>query len=1021
MRFSLRLALVFFVLSALPVVAVYYISTITTARALEIDLMNHLTSLIALQEANLNRWVESLDRMIESIAQRPLVVDLTAALVDQASRGAALDPALAAELRTTHLMPHLHAGGLYEEFALVDAVTGCVLVSTEPGREGTFRIGEAYFEEALTGTYVGGVKYTPALGRMTLHVGTPVARPWESPIAVLAGRVNLRALSEIIAGNEHGHASEDVYLVNRHGFFVTEPRYGDGFALQQVVASEGVERAIVGETGIASYTDYRGVSVLGAYRWIPERQFALIGEIDREEAFASVVRLRTIGLAVVLGAILVFAWVGHVIARRMTTPFRRIVEGAAEIGKGSFDHRIGMARRDEFGDLARAFDQMAEDLQEITASRDDLNREIDGRRRAEERFRLAAGIASDLIYEWDVETDELQWFGDIDGALGYDPGEIPRTLEGWVSLIHPQDQVKLSDAVERHRVETRPIHETYRIRTKDGEWRHWVDRGVPVHLGLDRPRRWIGVCIDDTERLDAYQALAESEGRFRRILENASDVIYRYRLAPDPGFEFISPAVYEISGYTPAEFYADPNMWISIVHPDYRRSVERLLRDKSSRGIHDMQWIRKDGQLIWIEDQHHRVTDEHGDLVAIEGVARDITEYKKAQEALRLSEEQYRSLFENAALGIYQTTPDGRIIAANPALLRMLGYDSFEDLSRRNLEKEGYEAETPRSQFKERIEREGRIEGMESIWIGKDGAHLVVRENAVVVYGEDGKPLFYEGTVEDITEQQAAFARQRELEAQLRQTQKLESIGTLASGVAHEINNPLTGIINYAELIRERVDDHRLKEFAESIMAEGGRVAEIVRNLLSFARREKETYSPARLVDILSAAMALVSEMMKKDRIHVDVDIPEDLPTLRCRSQQIQQVILNLLTNARDALNERYPKGDEDKRIRIRAWSIDGDDGPMVRTILEDYGPGIRAEHLDRIFDPFFTTKPRDRGTGLGLSVSYGIVREHHGHMRVESEPGRFTRVVLDLPIAEGDSHWKEEFGEDEHGQDSDR
>jgi len=664
---------------------------------------------------------------------------------------------------------------------------------------------------------------------------------------------------------------------------------------------------------------------------------------------------------------------------------------------------------------------MAEDLQEITASRDDLNREIAGRRGAEERFRLAAGIASDLIYEWDVETDKMEWFGDIDGALGFDPGEIPRTIDGWASLIHPEDRVRLSDAVERHRVETRPIHETYRIRTKGGEWRHWVDRGVPVRLGLDKPRRWIGVCIDDTERLDAYQALAESEGRFRRILENAADVIYRYRLVPDPGFDFISPAVYEISGYTPAEFYADPNMWLSVCHPDYRRSVEKLLRDNAPRGIHDMQWIRKDGRLIWIEDQHHRVTDEHGNLVAIEGVARDITEYKRAQEALRLSEEQYRSLFENAALGIYQTTPDGRIVAANPALLRMLGYDSFEELSRRNLEVEGYEAETPRSQFKERIEREGRIEDMESIWIGKDGTRLVVREKAVVVYGEDGKPVFYEGTVEDITEQQAAFARQKELEAQLRQTQKLESIGTLASGIAHEINNPLTGIINYAELIRERVDDHRLKEFAESIMAEGARVAEIVRNLLSFARREKETYSPARLVDIHSSAMALVSEMMKKDRIHVDVDIPEDLPTLRCRSQQIQQVLLNLLTNARDALNERYPKEDEDKRIRILARGIDGDEGPMVRTIIEDYGPGIRAEHLDRIFDPFFTTKPRDRGTGLGLSVSYGIVREHHGHMRVESEPGRFTRVILDLPIAESESLQEKERGEDEHGQDSDR
>ena len=188
------------------------------------------------------------------------------------------------------------------------------------------------------------------------------------------------------------------------------------------------------------------------------------------------------------------------------------------------------------------------------------------------------------------------------------------------------------------------------------------------------------------------------------------------------------------------------------------------------------------------------------------------------------------------------------------------------------------------------------------------------------------------------------------------------------------------------------------------------------RRLLSFARREKESYSPARLVDILSAAMSLIGEMLAKDGIQIEVDVSEDLPKLKCRSQQIQQVLLNLLTNARDSLNDRYPKGDDDKRIRIAAQTTRNDEETMVRTVVEDYGTGIAEETIDRIFDPFFTTKPRERGTGLGLSVSYGIVREHRGRMSVESEHGAYTRVILDLPIAREERSARADKGKDEDG-----
>ncbi len=376
---------------------------------------------------------------------------------------------------------------------------------------------------------------------------------------------------------------------------------------------------------------------------------------------------------------------------------------------------------------------------------------------------------------------------------------------------------------------------------------------------------------------------------------------------------------------------------------------------------------------------------------------------RRAESALETSEVRYRSLFENAVLGIYQTTPGGRILAANPALIEMLGFDSFEELAERNLEEEGYAPEYSRSAFKERLERDGVILGNEAAWHRADGAFVHVRENAVAVRDAEGRVLYYEGTVEDVSARWEAEQARTQLEAQLRQTQKLESIGTLASGIAHEINNPLTGIINYAELISARADEAKIREFASEIVTEGNRVAKTVRSLLSFARQEKESHSPARIADVAEATLSLIGAVLRKDQIEVVVDIPADTPLVRCRSQQIEQVLMNLLTNARDALNVRFPGHDERKRIEIRARSVVRDGGLWVRVTVEDGGIGIPRAIQDRIFDPFFTTKSRDQGTGLGLAISYGIIRDHRGTLTVESEEGAFTRFTIELPACDGD------------------
>lgn len=282
-----------------------------------------------------------------------------------------------------------------------------------------------------------------------------------------------------------------------------------------------------------------------------------------------------------------------------------------------------------------------------------------------------------------------------------------------------------------------------------------------------------------------------------------------------------------------------------------------------------------------------------------------------------------------------------------------------------------------------------------------DGS-LYPAEVRLQLFEREGDRVFL-AVIMDISERRRAERERQLMEAQLRQQQKLESIGTLASGVAHEINNPITGIMNYAQLIQDRLPPGSpLADFTGEIMHETQRVATIVRNLLTFARNEKQSHSPARVADIVEGTLSLIRTVIRRDQITLTVSIPENLPALKCRSQQIQQVLMNLMTNARDALNARYPTHHPDKAMKLEVRPFEKEGRRWIRMTVEDRGTGITPEVRARMFDPFFTTKPRDQGTGLGLAISHGIVKEHNGGLTVESELGKFTCVHLDLPVDNG-------------------
>lgn len=295
-------------------------------------------------------------------------------------------------------------------------------------------------------------------------------------------------------------------------------------------------------------------------------------------------------------------------------------------------------------------------------------------------------------------------------------------------------------------------------------------------------------------------------------------------------------------------------------------------------------------------------------------------------------------------------------------------------------------------------EMSGMIGTQELRGFRRDGSTFPLEISLSEMFLDDDR--FFIATVRDITEEKI-----RKSEA-LR-TGQMAAIGELAAGVAHEINNPINGIINYTQILLDNAEDKyddTDKDFMARIIKEGERIALIVGNLLSFARQRDDVVENVSLGEIIEDSVSLLMHQMQRDGIHLTIDIPPDLPPIQGNPQQLQQVVVNLLTNAIYALNQRYPEVNKDKRLEIRCRPKTAMGKDYICTTVTDWGIGIPQKIIERIFDSLFTTKPPGKGTGLGLSISKGLVRDHQGYLSVESAPGGPTVATIDLPVRQGDN-----------------
>ena len=381
-----------------------------------------------------------------------------------------------------------------------------------------------------------------------------------------------------------------------------------------------------------------------------------------------------------------------------------------------------------------------------------------------------------------------------------------------------------------------------------------------------------------------------------------------------------------------------------------------------------------------------------------------IEEHHETENRLRKNQEKLELATTGADLGIWEWNLGTDAILANSRYFTMLGFapNEFVANSKQWLSQvHPDDLETATHEYSKIIRGKSTSIKSEYRMRTKNGEYRWILDfGKIVEYDARGLPRRLSGIHQDITERKVNSFREREVEANMLQNQKLEAIGTLAGGVAHEINNPINIIMNFGQLIMDEVDPQSTAyQDAQHIVQESCRVADIVKNLLAFARQDQESYGATHVRAIVESTLSLTKKILRQDHIVVEHSIPSDLPEVVCHHQEIMQVLMNLVTNARDALNDKYRGNHEDKIIYIDANLLHLNEKKFVRVIVEDHGTGIPKCYQERIFDPFYTSKPHGKGTGLGLSISHSIIKDHGGKLSFKTEEGRYTRFFFDLPV----------------------
>ncbi len=576
------------------------------------------------------------------------------------------------------------------------------------------------------------------------------------------------------------------------------------------------------------------------------------------------------------------------------------------------------------------------------------------------------------------------------------------------SFVHPdhRDMVKQSGQ-NRQQGKALPRAYEFKIIAKDGTVK-WVSlSGSPIKYE-DKPTALISV-VDITEKKLVDEVLRESEERYRTILEEMEDIYIESDLKGF--FTFANPASSRMLGFSTDELIGRHFTKHTTV-----ADAERIMiyyKEIFETGItgKPFSWniVNIKGETRAFETVVSLMKDKKGTPLGFRALGRDITERKRMNVTLKESERKYRTIYEDAVFGIYQTTPEGRFISANTSFVRMAGYGSPQELidNIKKIETQLYVHSEDRQRFIEIIAEKGIVKGFEVEFYKKDRSIFWVQLNTREVKDQQGRIICYEGIAADITSRKQAEAEKMVMEERLNRAEKMEALGTLAGGVAHDLNNVLGVIVGYSELLLNEVDKaSKIRPRLMKIMSGSEKAAAIVRDLLTLARRGvpgRKIINLNKIIADCQQSPEFANLSVNHPSVKIKTDLAPQLLNISGSSVHLEKTLYNLISNA----SESMAKGGIVTIKTINQYldkPIHGYDqiheGDYVILTVTDTGEGIPSVDLQRIFEPFYTKKVMGRsGTGLGLAVVWGTVKDHQGYINVQSQEGKGSTFTLYFPV----------------------
>lgn len=631
-------------------------------------------------------------------------------------------------------------------------------------------------------------------------------------------------------------------------------------------------------------------------------------------------------------------------------------------------------------------------------------REVTQQRRSHEALRAASEMlaavfeASPLaLIVLDTKGRVQMWSPAAERLFGWNAAEVTGQFNPIVGAEQlPQAQQLLAQVIGGQPVTGLEL----RRKHKDGSMLDLELNTAPLRDSHGHVIGLLGMFTDITRRRKVERDLRESQRALLTLMNNLPGMAYRCLDDANWTMEYVSAGCRELTGYDEYELLFNvQTSYADLIHPDDRQRVRDAVQAGVSHGeTYQMSYrLRtREGEEKWVWEQGEGVFDGQGRMLALEGLILDITERRLAEQELRQTNETLATLVQNAPLAIVVYDLEGRVLRWNPAAEVMFGWSAEEVVGRPNpfvVEEDWEEFIALLAQ----AARQGSFTGLEVTRRRKDGSAIELSISTAALRDARGKVNSIMSIIADLTRHRQAEAERQELQAQLRQGDKLRAIGTLAGGVAHDFNNLLTAMQGHAELGLMKLDMGQtpLTELTQ-VRNTATRAGQLTRQLLAFSRKQPLESRPLSLNLVVSEMQSMLQRLIG-EHIQIITELAPDLGAVKGDFGSLEQVVMNLAVNARDAMPGGGVLTIATRNLPAAAEPVAEAGEGWVELMVSDTGHGMTPETLERILEPFFTTKEVGRGSGLGLAVVYGMVSQHGGQLEVTSVPqqGSSFRVVL--------------------------